>query len=268
MGKEHKAQHNITIIGGMFAILAAVIGGIFLLVNTYLEKKLELSTPTPQVASSSTEIDEISAYFYDDFHSSGDFRQDYWSWGKLENEGCSVSQQDGLALFTDGGNNSSSILCMIAAEKMLFEEVGSMETNLSAKNGATGDFSIGVIEFSQGSFEDNSINWVFQCGITQDPNANNIELFFYISSTYPEGEGEIYTTIPARVEQVYNMKLGIIPESNTVICYYDGKILGEYQDDKISELNHKNIMRKLLGFWSANSQATYYMDNAELLPPK
>jgi hypothetical protein len=232
----------------------------FVAFSGFLSPEEPEATPTAQAST--------STYFYDDFNSNGDFRQDYWSWGKLENEGCSVTQQDGLALFTNNGVNELGILCLVAAEKMLFEEVGSMEANISAKNGATGDFSIGIIEFSQGSFEEGSVNWIFQCGIKQDPNANNVELFFYVNSTYPEGEGEFYSSIPARAEKVYNLRLEILPENDKIICYYDGKNLGEYQDEKISELHRKNILRKLLSFWSANSQATYYMDNAELLPPK
>lgn len=268
MGKEHKAQHNIAVIGGVFAILAAIIGGIFLLINTYLEKKLDLSTPTAQVNASSTDTNEISEYFYDDFNSDGDFRQDYWSWGKLENDGCSVTQQDGFALFTNEGTNDSSILCLIAAQKMRFEDVGSMEANIFAKNGATGDFSLGIIEFSQGSFEEGSTNWVFQCGIKQDPNTKYAELFFYVNSNYPEGDADVYTSIPARTEKIYRMKLEIIPSNNKILCYADGNILDEYQDEKVKELSQKDLMRKLLSFWSAKSQGTYYMDNVQLLSPK
>lgn len=268
MKKEHHTQHKIAIIGGIFAIIAATIGGIFLLINTVLEKKLEIQTLSPQMTLQPTETNEVSKYFYDDFGTDGDFRQDYWSWGKHEEEGCNVTQQDGLVLFTNEGNNNSNILCLIAAEKMLFEEVGSMSSNILAKNGATGNYSIGVIEFSQGSFEEGSINWVIQCGIIQDPNAKNIELLFFLSSTYPEGNGDVYITTPARAERTYNMKLEIIPAQNKILCYYDGIKLGEYQDEKVSELYSKNIMRKLLSFWSTASQATYYMDNAELTPPK
>lgn len=61
MGNEHQTQRSIAIIGGIFAILAAIVGGFFLLANTFLEKTITPATVITQVVPITVESPQVSA---------------------------------------------------------------------------------------------------------------------------------------------------------------------------------------------------------------
>ncbi len=62
MGNEqHQAQRSVAIIGGIFAILAAIVGGFFLLANTFLEKTITPATVITQVIPVTVESPQVSA---------------------------------------------------------------------------------------------------------------------------------------------------------------------------------------------------------------
>jgi hypothetical protein len=253
-------------------IIALVIGvAAFLVVNSVapllFPPQKSSPTETPPVATPlATTLASNVAYFFDDFNSGTDFNKNYW--GQSGDLACTTQLKNGRVEFSSTSNNTSSLVCTLFAEGVLYEDVGSMEANITAGGGATGDYSIGIIEFSKGTFGEGTKNWIIQCGVRQIPNQNIVEVFFNVHSTYPQGEPEIYKTVSALAEHSYSMKLEIIPNTDKVVCYADGQVIGTYEGSNLASLHNEKIGRHLLGFWSPNSQATYYADDVKLSPPQ
>ena len=217
--------------------------------------------------SNSYTPDPLNAYIYfsDDFNSGTDFNKNYW--GKNEDFACTTQLKHSQVEFSSTSNNTSSLVCSLLAEGIAYEDVGSMEAIITTGSQATGDYSIGIIEFTKGTFEEGTENWIIQCGVRQIPNQNIVELFFNVHSTYPQGEPETYKTVSASEERSYSMKLEIIPTTDEVVCSANGEVIGTYEGSNLTSLHSEKINRHLLGFWSPNSQATYYADDVKLSPP-
>jgi hypothetical protein len=208
---------------------------------------------------------------YDDFNEltlDENFDQGRWEVSKYF--GCDVRQRDGVAIFSANSPSPSNIVCVISADELQvpLEEVGSMEAGLYATSGAKGDYSIGIIEFSSGTFEEGTTTWIAQCGILQVPKENRVELFFNVHSTYPEGDSEYWESVPASVEHWYKMRLEIIPDTVELRCYADDGLIGSYHPTNADVLRKENFDRHLVGFWTTGSQATYYADDVRFSPSK
>ncbi len=219
------------------------------------------STPTASL------VVPTEAPMYDDFNAlTADEGFDQSRWEVFKYFGCDVRQKDGVAVFSTSSPSPSDIVCGISVtgDKVILEEVGSMEAKLYTMSGAKGDYSIGIIEFSSGTFEEGTTNWIAQCGIRQVPNENLVELFFNVHSTYPQGEPEIYKTVSASVEHWYKMRLEIVPDTVEIRCYADDGLIGSYRPANADVLRTKSFDRHLLGYWTAQSQATYYADDVRL----
>jgi len=246
---------------GFFLVSAVMIAN----QNTFSASTSLTPTAVVEKVNTPSSTPATTSYFSDDFNSGTDFAKDYW--GKSENEDCSIRLQNKQVQFNSTGINTSNPVCLISAEEVLFKNVGSMEASFSTASGGMGDYSIGIIEFSKGTFEDGSQNWIIQCGMLQIPNDNQTALFFNVHSTYPQGDPEVYKTIPASTGHWYKMELEIIPETNKIICSADGKVIGTYEGSNLVELHQENIDRKLLGYWSPHSQALFYADDVKLSQP-
>lgn len=258
-------------------IIVAIIGCIGVLGAAFIGILPQILRPTPSVVvteivnlpsetlPSNTESSNTISYFSDNFNSGVDFRQDLWA--KFESDGCTVQQQNGQVVFNSTGGNTATSVCLISAGIMPFEKAGSMEASFRIASGGTNISSVGI-EFSNGTFAEGSQNWIIQCGILQTDSQNQVELYFNVNSTYPQGEPEIFKSMPALAERWYRMKLEIIPEEDKVICFADGEIVGTYEGDKLTELHQLNLDRKLLGYWSTSSLLEFYADDVNLLPPK
>ncbi|MBL8089541.1 MAG: hypothetical protein JNJ43_04405 [Anaerolineales bacterium] len=236
---------------------------VFLLVY-FVARPLLTLEPTPTADNGETSTS--NTYFFDDFNSGTDFNANYWR--RRGDLACSTQLKSGQVEFSLTNNIPSASVCALLTKEDLYEEVGSMEAVIRAQNGATGDYSIGVIEFSKGTFEEGTQTWIIQCGVFQIPNQNSVQVFFNVHSTYPEGTPEFNKAVLAVAERSYSMKLEIIPESDEVVCYADGQMIGSYKGSNLTSLHGEIISRKILGFWSSNSQATYYIDSVNLSPPK
>ena len=230
----------------------------------------EIFTPVEETTSNeqvTPEATSSTVYFFDDFNSGTDFNKALWE--KSENEDCDVQLTNRQARFSSTGLNSSNTLCLINAEPTFFEDTGIAEARIKTSSGATGDYSIGIIEFSKGTFDEGSQNWIIQCGILQIPNnQNQIETFFNVHSTYPQGEPEIYKSVSALPEHWYTVKLEIIPETNRIVCYVDNQVIGTYEGSNLADLHQEKLNRHVLGFWSPYSQATFLVDDVEFSRPK
>lgn len=263
---------------GLIIAILGLLTALVALITEGLKLYREISAPTPQpqttlssptsetTTANSTESTATVSYFSDDFNSGTDFNKNYW--GKDGDLACSTQLVNGQVEFSSTTNNTSSLVCLLFGEGILYEEVGSMEATIKAQIGATGDYSIGIIEFSKGTFDEGTQNWIIQCGLRQIPNQNVVEVFFNVHSTYPQGDPEIYKASSALVGRSYSMKLEIVPETDIVNCYADGQIIGTYEGSNLASLHNEKIDRHLLGFWSPNSQAIYYADDVKFSPPK
>lgn len=259
-------------------IIVAIIGCIGALGAAFISILPDMLRPTPnavvtEAINSPSETQSISAessskvlYFSDDFNSGADFNKDFW--GKFESDGCNVRQRNNQVEFNSIGVNSADSVCIISAEGVPFEQAGTMEASFRTSSAGTGDLSNGAIEFSKGTFEEGTKTWIIECGIMQMPNQSQIVLFFNVNSAYPQGEAEMFKTIPAKAEQWYRMKLVVDANSNKIICYGDGEIIGTYDGNNLAELYKENLDRKLIGFWLANAQALFYADDVILSSSK
>ena len=113
-------------------------------------------------------------------------------------------------------------------------------------------------------FEEGTTTWIAQCGILQVPNENRFELFFNVHSTYPEGDPEYWESVPASVEHWYKMRLEIVPDTVEIRCYTDDGLIGSYRPNNTDVLRTRSFDRHLLGYWTTQSQATYYADDVRL----
>ena len=222
---------------------------------------------TPETSEESEVAPTSKNYFSDNFNSGLDFDQTYWK--KSEDDECVVKQTGGVVELRATGLNQSNALCLVDAEETTFENTGATEARIKTSGGASGDYSIGIIEFSNGTFDEGSQNWIIQCGILQIPNNNNqVEVFFNVHSTYPQGEPEIYKSIPASIDHWYSVKLEIDPNEDKISCYADKQLIGTYTGSNITELHKKKLRRHILGFWSPYSQATFFVDDVKFSPPR
>ncbi len=210
---------------------------------------------------------EVVSTIYDDFDdltSDGEFDSNRWE--IYEDFECGVEQKDGQAIFTANNSGSSSVLCIIHTEQVTLEEVGSMEAKFSTTDEAKGDFSIGIIEFSNGTFEEGTETWIAQCGLRHTQEENPIELFFNVHSTYPKGNPDNYKTVPASAGRWYKMRLELDPDFEEIRCYANDKFIGNYNPPNKNSLTQAKFGRKLLGFWTPGSQATFFADDVRISP--
>lgn len=201
---------------------------------------------------------------YDDFNSGEGFNQDKWE--KYEDFACDVEQKDGQVVFSADNTGSSSAICSISAGEVILEEAGFIEAKLSTTDDAKGDYSIGILEFSNGTFEEGTQNWIAQCGLRHTQEETPIELFFNVHSTFPDGEPEIFKTVPASAGRWYKMRLEIDPDFEEVRCYANDKFIGTYNPPDKAPLIQDRFDRHILGYWTPGTQATFFADDVRISP--
>ncbi len=228
---------------------------------------LVFPNPAPQPPQDNgQEIADFSSIYddFDDLDSTGDF--DPRLWEKREEFACDVELKDGQAVFSANNSGSSSTVCVLSAGEVALGEAGSMEAKLSTTDEAEGDFSIGIIEFSNGTFGEGTQTWIAQCGLRHTQEENPIELFFNVHSIYPDGEPDIYKTAPASADRWYKMRLEIDPDFEEVRCYANDKFIGTYNPPDKTSLTQDKFDRHILGFWTPGAQATFFADDVRMLP--
>lgn len=214
------------------------------------------NTPVPpSVQSSSTGI-------YDDFNNplaSSNL------WKRIQDENCDIKQENGVATFSLNNLSANSTLCYLELPNYVqFDKVGSFAAKLLAKNDASGDRSLQILEFKTTGFTPDT-DWIAQCGIIRTPNANQNELFLYVDNSFPNGQ-EIYKTLPATTEEFYNMRLELDPTTGLITCYANDNIVGSYTPTNLNTLKSQLFNRHFVGFWSPQSAGTYQVDDAIVQP--
>jgi len=216
------------------------------------------SKPTEQskVAPSATDS-------YDDFNSSSrDFDKNRWKIYKVM--GCDAFQSGGVAVFTTITSAPPDIRCEIYLDQLPLSRVGIVEARIYASAGATGGYSIGIIQFSTYDLAPNQ-KLITQCGIRQIPNEKKVELFFNFHSTNPEGQPEIYQTTSATTNRWYKMRFEMDAETAKARCFADEKLIGEYTPKNPARMGTVNFRKSIEGFWTEGSQATYYVDDVRFV---
>ncbi len=205
---------------------------------------------------------------YDNFNNpiyNDDINTDLWK--RLQDLNCDVKQSNGMALFQINELSNENTLCFIRMpDKVMLSEIGQVEAMLQANNDASGDFSLTTIEFQSTGFSSDTI-WIAQCGIIQKANENRIVLFFNLDNSYPNGNPEAYTEIPATSTQWYKMRLEVDPDSGTVRCYANEKVIGSHHPSNVDVLKTQLFNRHITGFWSPQSKGSYLVDDVTLLAP-
>jgi hypothetical protein len=253
-------------------IVVAIIGAVATIIAAWINSGNPPPPPptqqnTPNDLTESQKQSNQLTFLEDDFNAGEDFNPKLWK--KTENFGCDLKKKNGQAVFSSNNMSSSSaVVCTISAGDVPFEKVSSMEAELSTAGGAKGDYSIGAIEFSQGTFEPGTTTWIGQCGVKQVAKDNVVELFLIVDSNFPEGDAEFFQTVPASVEQSYDMRLEINHSAAELRCYADDKLVGKYKLKDIAILSKGMINRQLVGYWSAQSQAIFYADNVKISSPE
>jgi hypothetical protein len=188
-------------------------------------------------------------------------------WKRLQDLNCDVKQSNGTALFQINELSDENTLCFIRMpNKVKLSEVGQMEAMLQANNNARGDFSLTTIEFQSTGFSPDTI-WIAQCGIIQKANENRTVLFFNLDNSYPNGNPETYSEIPATNEEWYKIRLEIDPDSGTTRCYVNEKVIGSHYPSNVDTLKTQLFNRHITGFWSPQSEGSYLADDVILLLP-
>lgn len=209
----------------------------------------------------------VSSEKYDDFNNpifKDSINTDLWK--RLQDLNCDVKQDDGVAIFQLNESSAESTLCFLRMPtKVPMSEIGGVDASLLAQNDASGDFSLITIEFQTIGFTADTI-WIAQCGIIQKPLENNLELFFYVDNSYPNGENETYQTIEAIPNQWYNMRLEMDPDSGTLRCYVNDKVIGSHKPENVDFLKTQMFNRHITGFWSSESSSTFTADDVILKP--
>ncbi len=240
----------------------AAIGALAALVTIY-EFVVQSGSPSPstslptRVLAPDATVPGPSAAFTDDF-SGPDFNSDHWM--STESDGCAAQPIGGRAVFSSDG---SPCLIRLSAPSAPFGQVGSIAARLSASNPQRGS-SMGIIEFSHGTFDPGTTTWITECGIRQAAQPDQLELFFRVWSTYPQGNPEIDKARAASPGQWYKFKLEILEGSTQVQCSADDQLLGTYQIPNIGPLLTGTVDRHLFAQWAGQSQAIYYVDDAQV----
>lgn len=188
-------------------------------------------------------------------------------WKRFQDLNCDVKQDKGVVIFKLSKLSPENTLCYLnVPENVEMNKVGAMEAKILTKKGAAGDYSIGILEFVTNGFSADTI-WITQCGIRQSSSENKVELFFNVDNSYPSSSPEIYQTTPALPDQWYKMRLEIIPETGTVLCYVNDKVLGSHKPTNVDTLKPQLFTRHILGFWSPQSNSIFQMDDVTLVSP-
>ncbi|MBI3170495.1 MAG: hypothetical protein HYZ22_18590 [Chloroflexi bacterium] len=251
----------LTVVAGIAAILLFVIPGASS-PNPINEKPL-----APPESAAVQDTSEAASIYYDDFNNSqydGNINIDLWE--RIQDQNCDVIQEGGTAFFRLNELSPEPTLCYLhMPTRAEYSEVGSVESRLLTESEANGNYSIGIIEFKTNGFTTDTI-WVAQCGIIQSPKENKIELFFYVNNSYPNGDPEIYKTIIANPDQWYKMRLMLDAYTGSVWCFENDRVLGSHAPTGIDILDSQLFSLHILGFWSADSSASFKADDVIVKP--
>lgn len=187
-------------------------------------------------------------------------------WKILKDSNCDVKQENGAAVFRLNDLSSDKTLCYLDTHNdVKWNSIGSIEAKLLAENGASGDFSLGIVELKTSGFKPDTV-WAAQCGIVQTPTENKVELFFYVNNSFPEGDPEISQSIAASANTPYKMRLEVDPGTGTIQCFANDKVLGSLTPSNIGLLKLQTFNRHVVGFWSPQSAGTYKVDDLLVKP--
>ena len=186
-------------------------------------------------------------------------------WKTIKDSNCDIKQENGGAIFSINTMSADRTLCYLEMPDYVnFDEAGSVEASLLAKNDASGDMSLGIIEYKTAGFSPDT-DWVAQCGIIQTPKENLIELFLYIDNSFPNGQ-ETYQSTAASNEEFYKMRLEIDPDTGAINCYANDKVIGTHSPTNIDLLKSQLFNRHFVGFWSPQSTGTFQIDSVVTQP--
>lgn len=204
---------------------------------------------------------------YDDFNNSlydNSINVDLWE--TLKDSNCDISQEDGAAVFRLKALSAERTLCYLGIPNdVKLDKLGNIEASLLAENDASGDYSLGIFEFKTVGSRPDTV-WIAQCGIIQTPNENKTEMFFYVNSSFPEGEPELYQTIAMTTGEWNKMRIETEPGTGTISCYANDRLLGSYTPSNLDVLNQQVFNRQFVGFWSPQSAGTFRLDDVVVQP--
>ena len=251
-GTSKKTINNRTESGKKIIAFWAIVGAVLGAVIT-----LFLLGRTPSF--SVDQYDEFNNPFYQD-----QINTDLWK--RLQDPNCDVKQEENAAVFRLNQLSTVDTLCLLRMpNRVSMNEVGGVDARLLAKNNADGDFSIVTLEFQTIGFTENTI-WVADCGIRQDPLENKVELYLYVNGSHPDGEAETFQTIEAASDQWYNMRLEMDPDTGTLRCYANDKVIASHRPQNVEFLITQMFNRHITAFWSPNSTSTFMADDVVLQP--
>jgi len=233
--------------------------------STPVQSVQVIDTSTPIAGQADTPVVLIPT-LYDDFNNlSYNNSINTGLWKTIQDPNCDVKQEDGTAIFKLNELSANRTLCYLELPKYVeFNKVGYIESKILAKNDASGDMSLGIIEFKTTGFTPDT-DWVTQCGIIRTPKENKVELFLYVDNSFPNGQ-EIYQTITASTEEFYKMRLEMNPETGSIECYANDEIVGSHNPTNVNTLKTQLFNRHFVGFWSPQSKGTYQVDEVVALP--
>lgn len=248
--KSIEPQIIAAVIAGIFTCIAAVIG-----LGQPFVNKIISETPTSGQNSSATTL-------YDDFSSNN---LDTTRWTKFDQYGCRIEQKDGELHLSGNNTGSSFVICDIASEEKDFSEIGAIEAELFAEDGATGDYQIVEVDFASEQAATNGDIWFAQCGIRLIPQEGVTEVFLNIHD-YPAGEPEFYETAKAEVEQWYKVRLESVPSTGEIKCYVNDQLFKQHTPLNADKIRSSAFRRQILSYWASNSKGDFKVDNVHFYP--
>jgi hypothetical protein len=233
--------------------------------STPVQSVQVIDTSIPVAGQADTPV-VLMPTLYDDFNNpSYNNNINASLWKTIQDSNCDVKQENGTAVFRLNDLSANRTLCYLELPKYVeYNRVGYIESKLLAKNGASGDMSLGIIEFKTTGFVPDT-DWIAQCGIIQTPKENKVELFLYVDNSFPNGQ-ETYQTITASTEEFYKMRLEMNPDTGSIQCYANDKIVGSHNPTNANALKTQLFNRHFVGFWSPQSVGIYQVDDVVALP--
>ena len=214
--------------------------------------------PTATIDADPTVHDNFNNPAFDGSVNSGRWEQ------VVQDAGCSIQQQDGKVIFSSIGS-SNSPQCWLNASSALATEVGVLEAIVYAEPGATGNYNGGTILFGTGLSDE--IFWFASCGIFQDPNGGRLVAGLNVSKISISGEiGEPFFGDYEGITygQWYKFRIQLHPTTMEINCYLNDTLIASHIPEEAGILKNSEISRTVSGFWSHNTQATYYFDDVRI----
>ena len=216
--------------------------------------------PTATIDADPTVHDNFNNPAFDGSINSGRWEQ------VAQDTGCSIQQQDGKVIFLSNGSSNSSG-CWLDADSALATEVGALEAIVYTEPGATGNYSVGSVQF--GTVLSSGTYWYATCGIFQNPNDGWLTAGLTVGTISNSGEfGEEYRNEIEGIAygQWHKFRIQLDPTTMDVSCYLNDALIASHIPEEAGALKNSEMGRSLNGFWSENTQTTYYFDDVRIFP--